>query len=130
MWYNNVMSNKRKAMRKPRVSVVEENPGWGVYAWRKASDGKIFMDEFGGLLNIPSRQGDIEKISQISKAAAYYGEPEGTPVFIPGIQRTTDEEYEIQRERMKVGLLPTMNDFGAVVDAKKAARSRGENVGE
>ena len=113
------MSNRKKALKKPRVTLVDENPGWGLYAWRKA-DGKLFMDEDHNLLNIPSRYGDLEKISQITKAAAHYGEPEGKPFFIPGVQRTTDDEYEVQKERMKVGLLPTMNDFNAVADAKKA----------
>ena len=46
------MSNKKKALKKPRISVVEENPGWGLYAWRKAN-GQIFMDEDNNLLNIP-----------------------------------------------------------------------------
>ena len=117
------MSNRKKAKRpplkKPKVTLVEENPGWGLYAWRK-KDGKFFMDDDNNLLNIPSRQYDLEKMAKITEAAAYYGEPEGNPVFIPGVQRTTDEEYDIQRERMKAGLLPTMNDFNAVTDAKKA----------
>jgi hypothetical protein len=122
-------TNPFKGMKKPRVSVVEENPGWGLYAWRKA-DGKLFMDEDHNLLNIPSRWGDLEKIAQITQAAAHYGEPEGKPEFIPGVQRTTDEDYAEQVERMKAGLLPTMNDFGAVTDAKKAGRERGDRVGE
>ena len=123
------MSNRKKALKKPRVSIVEENPGWGLYAWRKAN-GQIFMDEDNNLLNIPSRYGDLEKISQITQAAAHYGEPEGKPVFIPGVQRATEEGYNEQVERMKVGMLPTMNDFGAVKDAKRAGRERGERVGE
>lgn len=116
-------------MKKPKISVVEENPGWGLYAWRK-SDGKLFMDDDHNLLNIPSRYGDITKMEQIRKAAAHYGEAEGKPEFIPGVQRTTDEDYAEQVDRMKAGLLPTMNDFGAVADAKKAGRERGDRVGE
>ena len=122
------MSNRKKAMRKPRVTVVDENPGWGLYAWRKA-DGKLFMDEDHNLLNIPSRYGDLEKIAIIRKAAAHYGEPEGKPEFIPGVQRATEEEYSEQVDRMKAGLIPTMNDFGAVKDAKAGARARGERGG-
>ena len=72
--------NRKKALKKPRVSVVEENPGWGLYAWRK-SNGQIFMDEDNNLLNIPSRYGDLEKIAQITQAAAHYGEPEGKACF-------------------------------------------------
>ena len=122
-------TNPFKGMKKPKISVVEENPGWGLYAWRK-SDGKLFMDDDHNLLNIPSRYGDITKMEQIRKAAAHYGEAEGKPEFIPGVQRTTDEDYAEQVDRMKAGLLPTMNDFGAVADAKKAGRERGDRVGE
>lgn len=114
------MSNRKKAMKKPKVTLVDENPGWGLYAWRK-KDGKLFMDDDHNLLNIPSRQFDLDKMAQIAKAAAHYGEPEGQAVFIPGVQRTTEEGYGEQVDRMKSGLLPTMNDFNAVTDAKKAA---------
>jgi len=113
-------SNPFKGMKKPKISVVEENPGWGLYAWRK-ENGQLFMDDDHNLLNIPSRYGDIAKMEQIRKAAAYYGEPEGKPEFIPGVQRTTEEGYSEQVNRMKEGMLPTMNDFGAVTDAKRAA---------
>jgi hypothetical protein len=124
------MSNRKKALKKPKITVVDENPGWGVYVWRCKSDGKIFRDDDDNVLNIPSRQYDLEKIKIITEAAAYWGEPEGEPVFVPGVQRATEESFNEQRERMKVGLLPTMNDFGAVRDAKAAGRARGEKVGE
>ena len=119
MWYNIGMSNRKKALKKPRVTVVEENPGWGIYVWRKAN-GQLFFDDDDNILNIPSRQFDVEKMKQIAEAAAHYGEPEGKAEFVHGLQRATDEEYTEQRERMKAGMLPTMNDFGAVTDAKIA----------
>ena len=134
MWYNSnqyggKMSNRKKALKRPKVTIVDENPGWGVYVWRCASNGKIFRDDDDNVLNIPSRQYDLEKIRIITEAAAHYGEPQGEPVFVPGVQRSTDEDYKEQMDRMKAGLLPTMNDFGAVTDAKKAAIQRGEMSG-
>ena len=123
------MSNRKKALKRPKVTIVDENPGWGVYVWRCASNGKIFRDDDDNVLNIPSRQYDLEKIKIITEAAAHYGEPKGEPVFVPGVQRSTDEDYKEQMDRMKAGLLPTMNDFGAVADAKKAAIQRGEMSG-
>ena len=123
------MSNRKKAIKRPKVTVVDENPGWGVYVWRCASDGKIFRDNDDNVLNIPSRQYDLEKIKVITEAAAHYGEPKGEPVFVPGVQRATDEEHTEQMDRMRSGLLPTMNDFGAVTDAKNAAIQRGEMSG-
>lgn len=134
MWYNSnqhggKMSNRKKAIKRPKVTVVDENPGWGVYVWRCASNGKIFRDNDDNVLNIPSRQYDLEKIKVITEAAAHYGEPKGEPVFVPGVQRATDEEHTEQMDRMRSGLLPTMNDFGAVTDAKNAAIQRGEMSG-
>lgn len=134
MWYNSnqhggKMSNRKKAIKRPKVTVVDENPGWGVYVWRCASNGKIFRDDDDNVLNIPSRQYDLEKIKVITEAAAHYGEPKGEPVFVPGVQRATDEEHTEQMDRMRSGLLPTMNDFGAVTDAKNAAIQRGEMSG-
>ena len=123
------MSNRKKALKRPKVTVVDENPGWGVYVWRCASNGKIFRDNDDNVLNIPSRQYDLEKIKIITEAAAHYGEPKGEPVFVPGVQRATDEEHTEQMDRMRSGLLPTMNDFGAVTDAKNAAIQRGEMSG-
>ena len=123
------MSNRKKALKRPKVTVVDENPGWGVYVWRCASNGKIFRDNDDNVLNIPSRQYDLEKIKVITEAAAHYGEPKGEPVFVPGVQRATDEEHTEQMDRMRSGLLPTMNDFGAVTDAKNAAIQRGEMSG-
>lgn len=123
------MSNRKKAIKRPKVTVVDENPGWGVYVWRCASNGKIFRDNDDNVLNIPSRQYDLEKIKVITEAAAHYGEPKGEPVFVPGVQRATDEEHTEQMDRMRSGLLPTMNDFGAVTDAKNAAIQRGEMSG-
>lgn len=123
------MSNRKKALKRPKVTVVDENPGWGVYVWRCASDGKIFRDDDDNVLNIPSRQYDLEKIKIIKEAAAHYGQPKGEPVFVPGVQRATDEEHTEQMDRMRSGLLPTMNDFGAVTDAKNAAIQRGEMSG-
>ena len=125
------MSN-RKRLKRPRITRVQENANtdWGVYVWRNKSDGRIFRDDDNNVLNIPSRRMDIAKMKIISDAAAYYGEPEGEAVFIPGAQRATDSEYTNQIERMKSGELPTMNDFNAVRDAKIAGRQRGEKVGE
>ena len=134
MWYNSnqhggKMSNRKKALKRPKVTVVDENPGWGVYVWRCASNGKIFRDNDDNVLNIPSRQYDLKKMKIITEAAAHYGEPKGEPVFVPGVQRATDEEHTEQMDRMRSGLLPTMNDFGAVTDAKNAAIQRGEMSG-
>ena len=107
VWYNSTMSNRKsptnpfKGMKKPKVTVVEENPGWGLYAWRK-ENGQLFMDDDHNLLNIPSRYGDITKMEQISKAAAHYGEPEGEArVYSRRTTAPQTKSYSEQVNRMK-----------------------------
>ena len=41
--------------------------------------------------------------------------------------RATEEEYSEQVDRLKQGYIPSMNDVGAVVDAKKSAAKHGDD---
>lgn len=100
---------------------------WGLYFWKLPS-GHLFRDSENRLLNIPSVKGDIGQILKLQQAAAHYGEPEGEPWFYAGVGRATDEEYDEQVERLASGLLPTMNDIGAVAAAKKSLETYGGEV--
>lgn len=96
-----------------RRQVIEKKYNWGLYVYKKSS-GKWFTDGNGNILNIESMRGDISKISQLRDAAKYYGDDgEGEAVFVPGLTRVTDEEHSEQVDRMKQGLIPSMNDLGA-----------------
>jgi len=120
------MDYMQTQLPKVKVSEVKSRADWGLYMWRLPT-GKLFKDGNGNYLNIPSLRGDIEKISILRKAAAHYGQPIGEPHFEPGVQRTTDEEYEEQVDRFVQGEIPSLNDFGAVVDAKRGLRKHGES---
>ncbi len=111
---------------KSKATVIPKMYDWGLYLWKKA-DGHLFRDEDGNMLNIPAMRGDISKIAEIRKAAAFYGEPEGTPYFMPGIKRATEEEYSEQMDRMKQGLIPNLNDMGAVYDAQQTIKTHGSD---
>lgn len=100
-----------------RRKVIEKNYDWGLYVWKRAN-GKWFTDGEGNILNIPSMKGDIAQIAKLKQAAAYYGEPDGEPYFFAGLGRVTDEEYSEQKQRMAEGLIPNLNDLGAVQAAK------------
>jgi hypothetical protein len=97
----------------------------GVYVWQK-SNGKFFTDGSGNVLNIPAMRGDQLKIKELTQAAAYYGEPEGQAVFFEGTARVSDEEFSEQADRMSQGLIPSMNDLGAVIAAKKTLEMYGD----
>lgn len=121
---------KNKKFRMPgqigetKVSLVEKNYDWGIYVWKK-SNGKWFTDGEGNILNIPSMKGDILKISELKQAAAHYGEPDGEAYFFAGLSRVTDEEYSEQVDRMKSGLIPNLNDLGAVHAAQQTIKKYG-----
>jgi len=101
-----------------RRKVIEKNYNWGLYVYKR-SNGKWFTDGHGSVLNIPSEKGDISKIAELKKVAMYYGDPgDGEAIFVPGGTRVSEEEYSEQVDRMKSGLIPSLNDLGAVQAAK------------
>ena len=107
-----------------KITMIEKDYNWGIYVWKK-SNGKWFTDGDGNILNIPAYRGDLGKLAELKQAAAHYGEPEGEPHFFPGMGRVTDEEYSEQVERMKSGLIPNMNDLGAVHAAQQTVKKWG-----
>jgi hypothetical protein len=122
-----VMQDKfEEALSKAKVTLVDPTGyTWGVYVWKK-SNGKWFTDGNGNILNIPSHRGDENQIAKLKQTAAYYGEPNGEAVFFGGTSRISDEEYSEQIDRMKQGLIPSMNDIGAVIAAKQTLAMYGD----
>jgi len=108
-----------------KVTVLDKQYDWGIYVWKK-ENGKWFTDGEGNILNIPSHRGDEIQLHKIRQAAAYHGEPNGSPVFFAGMGRVSDEEYSEQVERMKNGLIPNLNDLGAVKAAQDTLRLYGD----
>ena len=108
-----------------KVTILDKNYDWGIYVWQR-ENGKWFTDGQGNILNIPSHRGDGLQLHKLRQAAAHYGEPNGKPVFFPGMGRVTDEEYSEQVDRMKQGLIPNLNDLGAVAAAKQTLEMYGD----
>lgn len=108
-----------------RRKVIEKKYNWGLYVYKK-STGKWFTDGEGNVLNIPSARGDISKIAELKNAAKHYGDPgDGEAVFVPGLTRISDEEYTEQVDRLKNGLIPSMNDLGAWHAAQQTLDAHG-----
>jgi hypothetical protein len=103
---------------KTRVRVIEEKfSDAGIYVWQLPS-GKYFTDGEGNALSIESMINDTAKIKELTEAAAYYGQPEGKPVFFSNVRKISDEEYSEQQDRMAQGFIPSSNDLGALIAAK------------
>lgn len=108
-----------------RIKVIDKMYDWGLYVYKR-SNGKWFTDGTGSVLNIQSMRGDIAKISELKQAAKYYGDDgDGTCVFVPGLNRVSEEEYSEQKQRMSEGLIPNMNDLGAVHAAQQTVKKWG-----
>lgn len=113
-----------------RRKVIEKNYNWGLYVYKK-SNGKWFTDGEGNVLNIPSNKGDISKIAELKQAAIYYGDDGlGEAVFVPGLTRISEEEHTEQMDRFKSGLLPSMNDLGAIHAAQQTLKAHGRDAYE
>jgi len=110
-----------------RAKIIEKHYDWGLYVYKKAN-GKWFTDGNGSVLNIESMKGDIMQISKLKDAAKYYGdEGDGECVFVPGLTRISEEEYSEQKQRMEEGLIPSLNDLGAVQAAKDTIAKYGSD---
>jgi len=115
-----------EALGKAKVTLQEQTGyAWGTYVWKKAN-GKWFTDGQGNVLNVPANKGDENQIAKLKEAAAHYGEADGQAIFFPGAARISDEEYTEQLDRMKQGLIPSLNDVGAVIAAKKTLELYGD----
>jgi len=120
---------------KPMVSnvrrqVIEKKYNWGLYVYKK-SDGRWFTDGEGNILNIESTRGDIAQITKLKNAAKYYGdEGDGEAIFVPGLTRISEEEHSEQLDRMKQGLIPSMNDLGAWKAAQDTMQKHGRDAYE
>jgi hypothetical protein len=109
-----------------KVTVVEEKfSNYGTYIWHKPG-GKAFTDGQGNALSIESMRGDINRIKELEDAAKYWGQPEGKAIFYPNMKKISDEEHSEQVDRMSQGLLPSMNDLGALIAAKKTLETYGD----
>jgi hypothetical protein len=113
-----------------RRKVIDKSYDWGLYVYKK-SNGKWFTDNDGNVLNIPSMKGDISQITKLKQAAMHYGDPgDGKAVFVPGLTRISDDEYTEQVDRMKNGLIPSMNDLGAWKAAQDTLNTHGRDAYE
>jgi hypothetical protein len=57
----------------------------------------------------------------------YWDEGDGECIFVPGLTRISEEEYSEQKQRLAEGLIPSMNDLGAVQAAKDTIAKYGSD---
>jgi hypothetical protein len=110
-----------------KVQVIQENfSNFGTYVWHKPN-GKAFTDGQGNALSIESMRDDPSRIRELEDAARYWGQSEGKAVFYPNMRKISEETHSEQVDRMSQGLIPNMNDLGALIAAKKTLDAYGDD---
>lgn len=110
-------------MNKPKITSIDSTADYGVYFWQ-LPDGHLFHDGDGSFLSIQAYKDDFSAIKKLSDAARHYGK-EGKPWFVPGARQVSDMEYSEQVGRLAEGLIPSLNDLGAVADAQESIKENG-----
>lgn len=97
--------------------IVHDSPSdrFGVYMWRMPN-GAYIADKDKNFLSIASEVGDPKRIRKLRDTVHSFGINEGGPVFFAGHRKIDDEEYEHQRERARLGLVPDTEDVGSLID--------------
>lgn len=89
--------------------------------------GQYFANDNQDILSIASVKGDIGKMAKLQRAAAYWGQPNGAPVFMAGNRKITQEEFDHQWERQLNGELADEYDIGAIMDELRGQKQHGSN---
>lgn len=113
-------------MRTTNRQVIQEVP-WGMLVWQLPS-GEFLVDDDGNFMhvfcnNINRKQMAAAK-EALTKAAAFYGHPEGKAIFWGGRRPINDEELEQQLARHAAGLVPDPLDIAAIRDEERALKQQ------
>lgn len=105
-------------IKNTKIKVNDNETTLGIYVW-EMPDGRWIGDDDGNYLSITSKLGNKERISLLAKAVRSYGIEDGQPKFLAGRRKIDDEEYELQQQRLKWGLVPDPLDIGVYKDEIK-----------
>jgi hypothetical protein len=103
-----------------KITQVEE-VNYGVYIWHTAN-GAVVRDEEGNYLCISATKGSVSKIKKLKEVASHYGLGDGRAVWFSGHRQITDDEYDMQKQRLEWGLIPDEYDLPALkedIDQKR-----------
>lgn len=87
-------------------------------------DGSFIADDEGHYFMIASEEGDQKKLKLLADGVRSFGIEEGMPCFFRGNRIVSDEEYEMQKQRLLAGLTPDIWDVAAAQEEMKRVRRR------
>lgn len=110
-------------MKNIRREFIEET-NMGIYLWEMPTGGYVADDE-GNFLSIASMRDNPVRIKQLIDTVKSLGIEGGKPVFMSGVYKIDDEEYEYQKQRMQMGLTPDPLDWRAIQDEQEWIKQHG-----
>jgi hypothetical protein len=108
-----------------RTRVDDKRIPYGVYVFQ-CEDGEYLGDGDGNLMLVFGLAADAKIHARtILTAARHYGFTKGKVQFWRGQRPVTDEEFETQMARHKLGLVPDPYDMSAFLDEMGAKKQNG-----
>ena len=106
-----------------KLTVVENDYPYGVCVWRD-EDGDILADADNNFLSIDGYCGDQKVEAKMEQAARYWmgASFSGSPAWISGARKISDDEFDDQNERLLVGKVADPYEE-AILAAKKESQN-------
>ena len=101
-----------------------EEYNWGIYVW-KTPEGKVIKNDNGDFLIINSIKNDKDQIEKLERAAKSLGVESGSPIFLSGHRPVSEEQYEYQKSRLSMGLVPDELDYFAAKEELESKKLNG-----
>jgi len=115
--------SKQPTNKRTKRSIVEEGFEWGMYVWRMP-DSKI-LGQDGSVLNVVSMRGDFVAMAALKRYVnEELGIHSGEPMFMGGVERLSENEWEGQMEQMLDGKTPDRDWRSNMDQAKKQIKGQ------
>lgn len=96
---------------KPRRTIDDTETKWGLCLWR-LPNGRYIEDGEGRYLTAgPCEIGNPITEHNMTRAAISLGVTEGSPFWLPGFRKISDNEHDDQMERLLDGKVPDAVDL-------------------
>lgn len=108
-------------IKNSKITEGPEETTLGIYVW-EMPDGRWIGDDDGNFLSITSMKGNRSRIDALAREVRAFGIYEGQPKFLSGRRKIDDEEFELQQQRLKWGLVPDPLDIGVYKEETRKAK--------
>lgn len=95
----------------PKKTIETDEAGYGIYVWQLPNGVNLKDGEGNHLMVGPVNKDNVTAVTNLAKAAAECGYPEGKAVYLEGFRPISQSEWEDQMERLMDGKVPDAADL-------------------